>query len=61
MTYGLPDSVVIGTARRVKGAVSKKRRKSYEPTVDFSWVWGWVGLGVVFGLAHLIHAIAGLF
>jgi len=59
MTYGLPDSVVVGTAKRVKGAVTKKRR--HEPEVDFSWVWGWVIAGTLYGIAYIVHAIAGLF
>lgn len=59
MTYGLPDSIVVGTTRRVYKAVSKKTRG--ELRQDINWVWGWAGMAGLWLLGHIVVAISKLF
>jgi hypothetical protein len=59
MTYGLPDSVVIGTARRVKRIVTKGNKS--ELRQDINWLWGWAAVGALWLIGQVILAISKLF
>jgi hypothetical protein len=58
--YGMPDSIVVGTARRAKRFMSKKTNKT---TIrdDINWVWGWVGMGIIWVIGYIIIGVVNLF
>lgn len=49
--YGLPDSAIYGTYRRIRGTV-KRRRRIETPESQLAWVWGWVGMAGLYALAY---------
>jgi hypothetical protein len=56
--YGLPDSAIYGTYRRIRRTV--KRRRSIEtPESQLAWVWGWASVAVLYGVARLVLSITG--
>lgn len=58
--YGLPDSMVVGTARRV-GRRMGKRRVRDNTIGNLNWIWGWVVLGALWFIAYFVQGIINLF
>jgi hypothetical protein len=54
--YGLPDSAIYGTYRRIRGTV-KRRRRINTPEDQLAWVWGWVGMAGVYALAYVFLSL----
>lgn len=57
--YGLPDSMVVGTARRVSRV--GRRKPKYKDPLDLTWALGLLILGAVWLVARIIVEIAYLF
>lgn len=49
--YGLPDSAIYGTYRRIRRTVKRPHRRD-TPESQLAWVWGWVGMAGVYALAY---------
>lgn len=49
--YGLPDSFIVGTTRRLTRMGRRKAR--YNTIGNMNWIWGWVILALLYGVARL--------
>ena len=54
--YGLPNSAIYGTYKRVRYAV-KKTRRSETPESQIAWLAGWLVMGLLYGLGRVIVAL----
>lgn len=56
--YGLPDSAVYGTYKRIRHTV-KRTRRSTAPDDSWAWLAGWALLGLAYGIGRLVVALIG--
>lgn len=48
--YGLPDSAIYGTYKRL----TRKRRRVRLESQPFAWLWGWAILALIYGLGRVV-------
>jgi hypothetical protein len=56
--YGLPDSAIYGTYRRIRGTVKRRGRIETDES-SVAWLWGWVGMAGVYAVVYVFLTLTG--